>query len=154
MNLRLESSQSVISHRPTLNVCRHSESIVELKPRRQPGRSDRKAAVYASEIARLRSAGYTYEAIREALADVGIDLSTSALRREMRRLRKRPTGVASVKEIESQPPSRPLASATPPPSLASAPRAAVLVGCSGQDIAEAFFNANPSNPLLRNEEIP
>jgi hypothetical protein len=63
---------------------------VHLQPRRQPGRIDRKAAGYASEIARLRGDGYTYEAIREAFADIGIALSTSALRREMRRLRSHP----------------------------------------------------------------
>jgi transposase len=63
-------------------------TIVELQPRRQPGRVDRKAAAYALEIARLRTAGYSRAAIREALANVGINLSTSALRREECRLRK------------------------------------------------------------------
>ncbi|RYG36833.1 MAG: hypothetical protein EON93_04530, partial [Burkholderiales bacterium] len=60
---------------------------MHLQPRRPPGRVDRKAAAYADEIVRLRGDGYTYEAIREALADVGVYLSTSALRREVRRPR-------------------------------------------------------------------
>lgn len=75
---------------------------MELHPKRQPGRTDRKAAVYASEIAQLRSAGYTYEAIREALADVGIELSTSALRREMRRLQADPRGLIGTAAILTQ----------------------------------------------------
>ena len=61
---------------------------MELKPKREPGRADRKAAGYALEIARLRTAGYSRTAVREALANVGIHLSTSALRREECRLRK------------------------------------------------------------------
>ena len=68
---------------------------MDLKPKRQPGRADRKAAAYAEEIVRLRGADYTYEAIREALAEVGIALSTSALRREVRRLRRRSQVVLS-----------------------------------------------------------
>jgi hypothetical protein len=58
---------------------------MQLQPRRQPERIDRKASAYVSEILRLRAEGYTFEAIREALADVGIELSTSALCRETRR---------------------------------------------------------------------
>lgn len=104
---------------------------MRLQPIRPPGRSDRKAAAYAAEIARLRLEGYTYEAIREALADVGITLSTSALRREVRRSRHR-TG-----KTPPQPPAR-------LPSLAHT---------SGREIAQAFFNAHPSNPLLRAQEI-
>ena len=58
---------------------------MQLQPKRQPGRTDRKAAAYVAEVLRLRAEGYSYEAIREALADVGIAVSTSALRREVRR---------------------------------------------------------------------
>ncbi len=32
---------------------------MQLQPRRQPGRTDRKAAAYASEILRLRAEGYS-----------------------------------------------------------------------------------------------
>ena len=48
---------------------------MQLQPKRPPGRADRKAGAYASEIVRLRAEGYTYEAIREALVEVGIELS-------------------------------------------------------------------------------
>lgn len=123
---------------------------MQLQPRREPGRRDRKAAAYAAEIVRLRAEGYTFEAIREALADVGIQLSESALRREVRRQRRSadrtPSGV--------RPGSR-----TPAIAPASSPPASVAAGSaptssSGREIAEAFFNANPSNPLLRAKESP
>jgi hypothetical protein len=123
---------------------------VELQPKRQPGRTDRKAGAYASEIGRLRGAGYTYEAIREALADIGIELSTSALQREVRRLRVRTSGVApGLQEA-----SRKTASAVLPISSASVPVPPAPISSSSRDIAEAFFNAHPSNPLLRAKEIP
>jgi hypothetical protein len=114
--------------------------------------------VYASEIARLRCAGYTYEAIREALADIGVELSTSALRREVRRLRKHP--VAAPPRPRSEPEWGPdaasqiSANAALAPWLLSPLRRAAPVDSSGHDIAEAFFHAHPSNPLLRNKEIP
>ena len=76
---------------------------MELQPSRQPGRSDRKAGRYASEIARLRSAGYSRRAIREALADIGVHLSTSALRREECRLRKHPVVVEAGQQPAPQP---------------------------------------------------
>jgi hypothetical protein len=123
---------------------------VELQPKRQPGRADRKAAVYASEIARLRSAGYTYEAIREALAEVGIELSTSALRREVRRLRIRANSTPTAPQSASRTPANTAStsSSTPPP------RSVAPVGASSREIAEAFFDAHPSNPLLRTKDIP
>jgi len=122
---------------------------MQLQPRRQPGRSDRKAAAYASEVVRLRADGYTYEAIREALADVGIQLSTSALRREVRRARHRAESAGSLMRSASPTPTnvvRPPAPQPPtrPPSGANT---------SGREIAQAFFNAHPSNPLLRTQEI-
>lgn len=41
---------------------------MKLTPKRPPGRVDRKAAAYAADIAELRNAGYTYEAIRDGVA--------------------------------------------------------------------------------------
>lgn len=54
-------------------------------PRQAPGRITRKARAYASEILRLHEAGYTLDAIREALADVGVKVSTSTVWRETTR---------------------------------------------------------------------
>ena len=121
---------------------------MQLQPKRPPGRADRKAAAFASEIVRLRAEGYTYETIREALADVGIELSESALRREVRREQKRVGRTApgvrpscQVPDAPSLPMQQPLV-AWPPPSP----------GASGREIAEAFFDAHPSNPLLPTKE--
>ena len=125
---------------------------MELKPKRQPGRADRKAATYALEIVRLRGAGYTYAAIREAMAEVGIELSTSALRREVRRL----CGGSSSAPCDSQPLPRSTAAMTAcSASGASAPPCpAASPGSRGREVAEAFFSAHPSNPLVRTQEIP
>ena len=122
---------------------------MELQPRRQPGRIDRKAAAYALEIARLRSAGYTYEAIREALADVGIELSTSGLRREVCRLRKPSAVTLPAPESGAQAGEQTPSHAAPASALPSLLGPAAPVGFNGHEIAEAFFNANPSNPLIR-----
>jgi len=127
---------------------------VELQPKRQPGRADRKAAAYAVEILRLRGAGYTYEAIREALAEVGIELSTSALRREVRRPRVRSKAVLSGSPSAPRPAAANTVSTPPPASSPLAPVPAAPVDSHGHDIAEAFFNDNPSNPLVHTKEIP
>lgn len=121
---------------------------MQLQPKRPPGRADRKAGAYASEIVRLRDEGYTYEAIREALAEVGIELSECALRREVRRHEKLTArAVPDVRPTTPAPAAPPLSVARPvatgPPPSKSA---------TGREIAEAFFNANPSNPLLPAKE--
>jgi hypothetical protein len=120
---------------------------MQLHPKRPPGRVDRKAAAYAPQIAELRGAGYTYEAIREALLDVGVVASTSALRREMQRLRlaSRPTAFRAA-------PGPPTPALAPSPSPSLPTPHADPVAASGRDVAEAFFNAHTSNPLLRFKE--
>jgi len=121
---------------------------VQLQPKRPPGRADRKAAAYASEILRLRAEGYTYETIREALADVGIELSESALRREVRRQQKRVVRTAPGARPPSQVPDAP--SLPVPQALATGlPQS---IGATGREIAEAFFSAHPSNPLFPTKE--
>jgi hypothetical protein len=117
---------------------------VQLQPKRPPGRADRKAAAYACEILRLRAEGYTYQTIREALADVGIELSESALRREVRRQHQR-----VVLPVPGTRPPSPVSDAPPlpvPQAQAAAPPPSP--GTSGREIAEAFFKAHPSNPLF------
>ena len=151
---------------------------MELQPKRPPGRTDRKAARYAADIARLRSAGYSYEAIREALADVGVLVSTSALRREVRRLRQRPpqvplpqqrTPMAHADAVPSPSPSpsaagsqvlpsqmTPLPRAPPPhqtPPPDEGQPAAPLVQHT-RAAAEAFFTAHPSRLLHPHKDIP
>lgn len=154
---------------------------MDLQPKRPPGRTDRKAARYAADIARLRSAGYTYEAIREALADIGLTVSTSALRREVRRLRRRPLLIpaAAQRTQVAQPhagpsPSPPSSQPQPPASrptpaqadqLPRAPPAAqphppdeatpaAPVIAHSRAAAEAFFASTPSRLLHPHKETP
>ena len=148
---------------------------MELQPKRQPGRVDRKAALFAAEIARLRSAGFTYEAIREALASVGVVLTESTLRREMRRDIGRETGQHRMPKTTPRTPT-PTPTPTPVPvpsnpkhvlqeaaladltpsfvSPPSPPSPAVPRRSKGHDIAEDFFKTHHTNPLLRTKETP
>lgn len=123
---------------------------MQLQPRRERGRSDRKAAAYASEILRLRSEGYTFEAIREALIDIGVELSEATLRREVRR-RQRPGARTDSTGLPAPAASAPGRVSMPAPAAAVP---AAPPGTSGREIAEAFFKANPSNPLLRAKDKP
>ena len=131
---------------------------MKLHPRRPPGRIDRKAAAYADDIAELRGAGYTYEAIREALLDVGIVASTSALRREVLRRLPRPIraamhpapGPPQSARHHAKPPSR----LDPPGRQPGAPEVGDLDSLPGRDAAQAFFSAHRSNPLLQSQESP
>lgn len=70
-----------------------------LTPRQPPGRITRKARAYAPEILRLREAGYSLEAIREALADAGVKVSRSTVWREA----SRPTNEPSATPIVGAP---------------------------------------------------
>lgn len=48
----------------------------------------RRARRFAPRMVELRSQGYTFEAIREALADVGVNVSNSTVQREVARFRR------------------------------------------------------------------
>jgi hypothetical protein len=122
---------------------------VQLQPKRPPGRADRKAGAYTLEILRLRAEGYTYEAIREALAGVGIELSETSLRREVRYGQQRIVRAAPGVRSSSPMPDAP--SPPVPQALATGPPPSTPV--SGRESAEAFFNSHPSNPLFRTKEI-
>lgn len=58
---------------------------MQLTPRLPPGRKSRKALAFADEIRRLRALGYTNDAIRQALADAGVNVSSSTVHREATR---------------------------------------------------------------------
>ena len=55
---------------------------MQLTPKQPPGRANRKALRYSADIRRLRAEGYSFEAIRLALLDVGISVSKSTVIRE------------------------------------------------------------------------
>ena|SRR5215831_1410197 len=117
---------------------------MQLQPKGKPGRNDRKIAAYASEIFRLRLEGYTLKSIREALADVGIAVGATTLRREIQRQER--AVERSGRDVRHVTRTRPAASASPATSAAVQ---LMQSGLSGREIAEAYFKANPSNPLLR-----
>lgn len=120
-----------------------------LAPKLPPGRANRKALQYAVDIHRLRDAGYTFSAIRQALLDAGLRVSLSTIKRE--RARKLPSAV----------PAAPIAAvlgSMPSPAPRAADTRAVparphgLSGPRGRDIAEAFFKDRIDNPLIRSKE--
>ena len=130
---------------------------MELLPRRPPGRIDRKAAAYAAEIKRLRAAGYTHEAIREALADVGIAVSECAVRREVRRrgpAQPVPASRSRSSALAATSPTHEALSGTKPnvtPGAVAPAPASPVAALPGRDIAEEFVRDRITNPLLRKE---
>lgn len=133
---------------------------MEIVPVRPPGRADRKVGHYASEIVRLRALGYTFEAIREALELAGIQVSKSALCREVKRSQKQslPSEPARRSPDLTTPPTwpglQPLAEMSPLSCAAEDTAGEPLPskGLTSRQLAEAFFLANPSNPLFKAKE--
>ena len=118
---------------------------MRLSPRHPPGRVNRKARAFESEILRLRSEGYTCEAIRAALADLGVEVSLSTVQREAARCSKRRfpvvakgTGLVATAGTPAPSASEPCASS----GLARDPR-------TGKEIAADFVGKRFNNPLLR-----
>jgi hypothetical protein len=102
----------------------------KLVPRCPPGRSSRKARVFAAEIGRLHALGYTFDAIREALAEAGVHVSRSTVQREAAR-HAASGALAAVSPVVT--------------AARSEPR-------SGKDVAETFVRDRGStNPLIRKE---
>lgn len=117
-----------------------------LEPKLPPGRANRKALRFSVDIRRLRNAGYTFSSIQMALLDAGVEVSLTTIKREAARQGSDPM-VARQIGTEQQVPPSPVAIAGVPATSPSSAR-----GASGREIAEAFFNANPSNPLLPTKE--
>ena len=61
---------------------------IKLVPSEPPGRSSRKARRFAPEMRALRAQGYTFEAIRLALASSGVHVSNATVQREVARATK------------------------------------------------------------------
>ncbi len=122
-----------------------------LAPSSPPGRRNRKGRAFEDQIARLRAEGYTLEAIRDALAAVGVHVSKSTVQREAARKVK----LSQAPGLAGSPARRLIAGATPSPlptapsptSPAASPTPADR--CSGKDIAEAFVRSRVTNPLIR-----
>ena len=118
---------------------------MRLNPKHPPGLVNRKARAFEPEIARLRSEGYTCEAIRAALADIGVDVSLSTVQREAVRCLKRRSSFV-VKEATLASTKNDSTTATSRTRTLS-----VLVGDprTGKEIAEAFVGKRYTNPLFR-----
>jgi predicted component of type VI protein secretion system len=116
---------------------------VSLLPRRPAGRANRKALAFAAEILRLRAEGHSFEAIRDALADAGVKVNASTVRREVLRCRSTPAtpSVTATPQAGASPPARALPAAH---LVASESR-------SGREVAETFTRGHISHPLLRKE---
>lgn len=117
---------------------------MKLTPSRPPGRATRKAVAYALEIQRLRDEGYTFEVIRAALADVGIQVSLKTVQREASRVRATPATAARDPPVSDLPPY----ATTPKLVAAPATTPPFSAGTTGRDIAEDFFERNQFNQLF------
>ena len=128
---------------------------MKLVPKEPPGRSTRKARGFASDMRELRAQGYTFEAIREALAAAGVHVSNATVQREVARLAKDPATALAAHSAHR--PGHELQSAvstteTPgfrPPPLASPDSPAEVDLRSGKEVAEAFTSSRITNPLVR-----
>ena len=117
---------------------------MHLIPKHPPGRSNRKARAYASEIVRLRTEGYTFDAIRSTLADTGLQVSLSTVQREAARSTRR-VPAADDRPVHQTPIQR-----VPPPALSNnAPLALGTEPRRAKEIAAEFMARQITNPLVR-----
>ena len=143
---------------------------MNLVPVRPPGPNARKARAFAAEIARLRAQGYTFEAIREALAGAGVHVSNSTVQREAARAAAARPASAPAQASDEGPREIQAPSATgaagqagstasdAAPALAAVPQgdrgAAVVRDLDCKQDAEAFFATHERNPLFTTKETP
>jgi len=119
---------------------------VPLTPSLPPGRANRKALRFGADIIRLRRAGYTFSAIRLALLEAGLDVGLTTIKREAAR------GLPVVaSQFPAAPDPEPISAArVVNRQTAEGPRSSDVR--TGRDIAEAFFDAHPNNPLFSSQE--
>jgi hypothetical protein len=123
---------------------------VKLVPVRPPGPNSRKARAFAAEIRLLREQGHTFESIREALAAAGVHVSNSTVQREVARAGRLPPSAPTLARRALLEESVPSPTEAPPVRPARPPDSFTPTDArSGKEVAEAFFAAHPSNPLLR-----
>jgi hypothetical protein len=131
-----------------------------LTPKLPPGRANRKALAFAAEISRLRAAGYSFDAIRGALLEVGVTVSQTTVKREVAKAAgvavltelsngKAPCNVAprsqaaqTSKQSEPYPLLKFGTAEVPPLSRPGASR-------RGEDIADKFMEGRVTNSLFK-----
>ena len=128
---------------------------MKLAPLQPPGRITRKARDFEAEIVQLRAQGYTLEAIRQALAGAGVNVSISTVRREANRHAAPSLGGAAGANAPSVRPAPPhLARATTVAPAGSVNSTGMAKQATGRDLAEAFVRTQSTNPLIRAKEHP
>jgi hypothetical protein len=128
---------------------------IKLVPSEPPGRSSRKARRFAPEMRALRAQGYTFEAIRLALASSGVHVSNATVQREVARATK----ASSIGQVlgsgalpDEVPPALTHLLGSAPTSPTHAPQSPQVASVqtdmrSGKEIAEAFASSRITNPL-------
>jgi len=121
---------------------------MRLTPKDPPGRVNRKARAFETEIVRLRAEGYTCDAIRRALHDIGVQVSLSTVQREAARLPGRRPSMAG----RSAPDSERARAPSPPPAA----NTSAFVGDprTAKEIAAEFVSKRINNRLLRERTQP
>jgi predicted DNA-binding protein (UPF0251 family) len=165
---RTETALSDNSPSTERNGSQAGPCIVHLEPERPPGRCTRKALSYSDEIGRLHAAGYTLQAIRQALAKVGVNVSRSTVHREVRKARDQhavrpsegiarphmdqiaqaPSDVSVVTLPGAASPARPAPSPAPDPPA----QCSLAGGLRGEEVARAYMATQITNPFLRRKE--
>lgn len=128
---------------------------IKLVPSEPPGRSSRKARRFAPEMRALRAQGYTFEAIRLALASSGVHVSNATVQREVARASKASSvgqGLDSGARPDELPPALTHLLGSAPTSSTHAPQPPQVASVqtdmrSGKEIAEAFASSRITNPL-------
>jgi hypothetical protein len=120
---------------------------MKLAPKDPPGRSTRRARGFAADIGLLRAQGYTFEAIRGALAEAGVKVSKSTVQREVARRESVLSSGPSSGPVPAAQPSLPTPDAALAPFLSTDLSATSRL--SGKEIAEAFARTRNTNPLFR-----
>ena len=128
---------------------------MKLIPTDPPGRISRKARRFAQDMRELRAQGYTFEAIRMALAAVCVHVSNATVQREVARAATRrgavfavDSGLRSGNELTAPAPMP--STAVPESTTTSSPALEDAIATdtrSGKEIAEAFASSRITNPL-------
>ncbi len=155
MRTAAEPRSPPVEHRPsTERTATTSMHVATLLPTQAPGRLTRKARHYVAQIIGLRDQGYTLEAIQQALAAVGVQVSISTVRREaMRPLPLTswpvagPGAAPSAAHVAPPPPP-----AAPVSNAESSKTAGVPASANGKDFAAAYAHSKSTNALTRAKE--
>ena len=126
---------------------------MDLAPKHPPGRANRKALAFTAEIQRLRAAGYSFEAIRLALREAGVEVSRTTVKREAARP---PAVVGPAQQRHAPAPTSQWPSSTGAPASFQEPTQSLPAhgsyagdSRSGKEIVEAFMQGRVTNPLMQ-----